>query len=355
MTIKKSAILFYLFFLFCFLKAHAHQTQQDNLYFSNLEESPVGDILDSLHHENNDLKKQNLSNELKIENRNSLIYVILIFSLTALFLSFRLYKSGRRAKTNNRILKEQNEEINKQKKELEELNNLKNRFFSIISHDVRGPLLSLKGTLNLFDEHLLDEKESKLLIGELKSQFNSTSNLLDNLLIWAKSQMQGEKLQKSHFNVLKVVKDNIALQKYNIHQKNIKIVVNVPDDLQLYADKEMVNVIIRNLLNNALKFTPQDGEIMIACTANGDMAQFSVQDNGIGLSPAEIKEIYKRNFYSTSGLNDEKGTGLGLILCQEFIRKNNGSFDIKSKKGQGSTFLFTLPLFKEVHVREASY
>ncbi|MRX46484.1 sensor histidine kinase [Pedobacter puniceum] len=354
MTIKKSAI-FFLIFLFCFLKTRAHQSQQDALYLSNLQDSPIVDILDSLHVENNNLKEKNIKNELKIENRNLLIYATLIFSLTALFLSYRLYKSGRRAKTNNRILREQNEEINKQKKELEELNNLKNRFFSIISHDVRGPLLSLKGTLNLFDEHLLDERESKLLIGELKSQFNSTSNLLDNLLIWAKSQMQGEKLQKSNFNVLKIIQDNIDLQKYNILQKNIKIVVNVPADLQLLADKEMFNVIIRNLLNNALKFTPQDGEINITCTKKRELAQFSVQDNGIGLSPAEIKEIYKRNFYSTSGLNDEKGTGLGLILCQEFIRKNNGSFDIKSKKGQGSTFLFTLPLFKEGHVREESY
>lgn len=354
MTIKKSAI-FFLIFLFCFLKTQAHQSQQDALYLSNLQDSPIVDILDSLHVENNNLKQKNIKNELKIENRNLLIYATLIFSLTALFLSYRLYKSGRRAKTNNRILREQNEEINKQKKELEELNNLKNRFFSIISHDVRGPLLSLKGTLNLFDEHLLDERESKLLIGELKSQFNSTSNLLDNLLIWAKSQMQGEKLQKSNFNVLKIIQDNIDLQKYNILQKNIKIVINVPADLQLLADKEMFNVIIRNLLNNALKFTPQDGEINITCTKKRELAQFYVQDNGIGLSPAEIKEIYKRNFYSTSGLNDEKGTGLGLILCQEFIRKNNGSFDIKSKKGQGSTFLFTLPLFKEGHVREESY
>ncbi|WP_304062651.1 sensor histidine kinase [Pedobacter glucosidilyticus] len=354
MTIKKYTILIFIFLTSFF---NVWNVKNSKLFaeISMPRNQPVVTILDSLHLENQDLKLQNLNKELKIESRNFLIYTILIFSLTALFLSFRLYKSGKKAKINNKILKEQNEEIIKQKKELEDLNNLKNKFFSIISHDVRGPLLSLKGTLNLLDDNLLNEQESKILIAELKYQFNSTSNLLDNLLVWSRSQMREEKIQKTAFYILPIIEDNIALERNNIMKKDLYIKIDVQEDFKLFADKEMTKIIIRNLINNALKFTPNKGKIEVLCTKNDGFAEISITDTGIGLTEKEIKEILKCNFYTTKGLNEEKGTGLGLSLSQEFIKKNNGDFKIKSKKGEGSTFLFTLPLFKEIHVKEASY
>lgn len=316
-----------------------HDTNSNN----HLQKS----ILENAYKESFKLKAQNRSNQAEIEQKNLLIITTLIFSLAILFISFLLYRRGRSSLRTNKILAEKNIEIIRQKQELEDLNNLKTKFFSIISHDLREPLLSLKGVLNLLDDDLLDKKESKSVINQLKLQFNVTTNLMDNLLIWAKTQMQGEKLNKGGFNLYDVVKENINLQRTNVIQKQIVIQNMLPKDIQVYADKEMIKVVVRNLINNALKFTPANGNITVDYKLESRKVKICVSDTGVGLSQQELQQIFKRNFFSKSGLNEEKGTGLGLILCQEFIKKNNGSFNVESKKEEGSTFFFTLPLFKQ--------
>jgi len=298
--------------------------------------------------ENLILNRENLTKELSIENRNFFIFTVLMFSFVALFLAYMLYKSIGKTKLNNYKLQQQNKEIDNQKKELEELNRLKIKFFSIISHDIRSPLLSLKGVLNLFDANLLNDKyETNEFFTQLNLEFNTTSYLLDNLLIWAKKQMYEESIEKIVFPINVVINDNLNLQNAAISKRNITIFNLLSDDIYVYADKEMINMVVRNLIGNALKFTHHGGQISIFYKISNDSLEIGIRDTGIGISDEQVDMIFGSNFYSTNGLNDEKGNGLGLMLCREFIEKNNGKLWIESKIGAGSTFFFTLPLFKD--------
>ena len=306
-----------------------------------------GQVIEALKYENLILGRENLNKALSIENRNFFIFTVLLFSFVALFLAYMLYRSIQKASLNNQRLKQQNKEIDQQKKELEELNRLKIKFLSIISHDIRSPLLSLKGVLNLFDAGLLQNKmELNKFFLQLNEEFNTTSSLLDNLLIWAKKQMYEESIEKVRFPINKIVNDNVNQQKAIIAQKNIKIFNLLTDDLFVYADKEMINMVIRNLLGNALKFTPYGGQISIFYKLSNDFLEVGIRDTGIGISAEQVDKIFDSSFYSTTGLNQEKGNGLGLMLCREFIGKSSGKLWIESEIGTGSTFFFTLPLFK---------
>jgi two-component system sensor histidine kinase/response regulator len=306
-----------------------------------------GQVIDALKYENLILGRENLNKELSIENRNFFIFTVLLFSFVALFLAYMLYRSIQKASLNNDKLKQQNKEIDQQKKELEELNRLKIKFLSIISHDIRSPLLSLKGVLNLFDGGLLrDKTELNKFFMQLNEEFITTSSLLDNLLIWAKKQMYEESVEKVIFPINKVVNDNLNLQKAAIVKRNIKVFNLLTDDLFVYADREMINMVIRNLLGNALKFTHHGGQISIFYKTSSDFLEVGIRDTGIGISAEQVDKIFDSSFYSTAGLNHEKGNGLGLMLCREFIDKSNGKLWIESEIGAGSTFFFTLPLIK---------
>lgn len=300
--------------------------------------------------ENQILNRENLTKELSIENRNFFIFTVLLFSFVALLLSYMLYKSTQKAKLNNSTLHQQNKEIANQKKELEDLNHLKIKFFSIISHDIRSPLLSLKGVLNLFDAQLLnDKKETEEFFSELRAEFSTTSYLLDNLLVWAKKQMYEESIEKIGFPLNQVIEENFNLQKNIISKRGITIFNLLTDDILVFADKEMINMVVRNLINNALKFTPDGGEVSVFYKIENKFIEVGIRDNGIGISENQIERIFDNSFYTTNGLHDEKGNGLGLMLCKEFIEKSQGNLWIKSKVGVGSTFFFTLPLFKNNH------
>ena len=293
--------------------------------------------------ENTYLLKSNLSQEIKIQNKNYFIFLIFLLLSLSIYLTYLIYKNGRKIVRSNQGLVKQYEEINLQKQKLEELNQLKNKFFSIISHDLRSPLLSLKGMFIFFENSEFDESELRIFMRELENNFKNTSNLVDNLLIWAKSQMQGESLEKKRIDICKITDENISLLKIQHKCKNLKF-SNHLESCFAYADEETMNVVIRNLLNNACKFTPDGGEITIRSKKDELKLIVCIKDTGVGMTEEQIKQVANHQFYTTRGTKSEKGTGLGLMLCDEFIKKNNGEFCIESEKGKGSSFYFSLPL-----------
>ncbi|MDA9554873.1 tetratricopeptide repeat-containing sensor histidine kinase [Pelobium sp.] len=293
--------------------------------------------------ENLALKQANLNKEIKIQNKNYFILAIAALFLLGLYLFYLLYQNSKEIRRTNNGLIKQNEEINKQKEKLEELNQLKTKFFSIISHDLRSPLISLKGMFSLFENSKLEEAELKNFMRELEINFKNTSNLVDNLLVWAKSQMQGEVLQKKRINLCKISDENVSLLKIQYQNRHVQI-INQLQFCYAYADEESISVVIRNLLSNAVKFTPNDGKITLNSKKTADKIIFCVNDTGIGMDSEEIQQVLNHNFFSTNGVRNEKGSGLGLMLCQEFIKKNDGEFWIESEKGNGSCFCFSLPL-----------
>jgi signal transduction histidine kinase len=295
--------------------------------------------------ENIALKKANLSKEIKIQNKNYFLVAFIVLLVLTIYLLWMIFKRGRRMDKNNIVLTQQNEEINRQKKELEELNQWKSIFFSIVSHDLRSPILSLKGMLDLYHSNLLDEEELKLFMQELNKNFKNTASLMDNLLMWAKSQMQGQKLDKEEIDIYQITKDNIEVLQQKIDEKKLNFKNNIHIRFA-YADEESISIVIRNLIANAIKFSKSGDEIIINSEKKGNNLIFCIKDNGLGMSLEQVTKVLSRVFYTTSGTKEEKGTGLGILLCDEFVRKNGGEFWIKSILGEGSSFYFSLPLRK---------
>jgi PAS domain S-box-containing protein len=247
--------------------------------------------------------------------------------------------------------------VDYQKKIEEELrctNITKDKFFSIIAHDLKGPVGSIMQSSELLVE-IIDEDESvdmeelyKCLVSQ-KELATSTFWLLDNLLSWASFNSEQIKFLPENVNLKSLIDENVLHIRLRAEKKNISIVFDCGENLSVFADRDMVNLIIRNLLSNALKFTVMDGGISIILEQENQSVTVKIIDSGVGISSGNIEKILSStNFYSTFGTASEKGTGLGLKLCRSFVEQNNGTFNIESQVDKGSIFSFTLPLFEDV-------
>lgn len=233
--------------------------------------------------------------------------------------------------------------LEKQKEELVELNGLKNKLFSIISHDLKSPMYALRTLFRNVKEYNLSAKEIKELVPDVLNDLNYTIGLMDNLLIWAKSQMQGHQVYKETIDVTPLIEDVIHLLRLPAEAKQLSIQQHTEGSVYVYADKDMIHLVLRNLISNAIKFTPQCGTITVSAKENPSFTEVFVKDSGTGISPEEMQKINSASFYTTHGTAAESGTGLGLMLCKEFLSKNSGKLHIESEPGKGSTFSFTLP------------
>ena len=230
--------------------------------------------------------------------------------------------------------------------ELEELNKLKDKLLSIISHDFRGPLNSLRGTLTLFLKGALSNEELGFLTASLVEKLDNTYNLLENLLNWAKSQMQGMKVYIKEIDLKVISSDCYHLLSPIAEKKLVKMENNIVESILVMADNEMVKLILRNLMSNAIKFTSAGNKIAIDASCGEDFVTISVKDNGLGISNENQDKLFKIENFSTSGTSNETGMGLGLSLCKDFVEKNHGKIWFDSELGKGSTFYFTLPVIK---------
>jgi signal transduction histidine kinase/Flp pilus assembly protein TadD len=230
--------------------------------------------------------------------------------------------------------------------ELEESNEVKDKFFSIIAHDIRSPLVSTISILKLIGDNELDESMQKQMVAKLVSHCDSSLEILDKLLKWGQMQIKGVRLNVTEFNPSENVKRNLGFLQQAADKKHIRVSVDMPEEILLRADADHFDFIIRNLLANAIKFTENNGEIKIVAQAvNKDTIQFSVSDTGVGISKARLDKIFQLSAMGTKGTSAEEGTSLGLVICREFVLANNGQLKVESKVGKGTTFYFTLKGF----------
>ncbi len=237
--------------------------------------------------------------------------------------------------------------LQEQKNELETLNQLKDKLFSIIAHDLRGPLSGIKDILSLTKSGDISEKEFLNLIPDITTNIDATAILLDNLLTWSKSQLEGEKLNVHNISLHGLVEKEFRLLQSKAQEKEIKLINHIPNKLMASADEDMVDIIIRNLLSNAIKFSKRGEHITVSASEENDKIRITVEDNGTGISMENIEKLNANNTFSTIGTAQEKGTGLGLMLVREFVHKNGGELTIESQVGSGSKFSFTLPIYDE--------
>lgn len=232
-------------------------------------------------------------------------------------------------------------------KELEKANATKDKFFSIIAHDLKNSFTGLLGYTDILmtDFDRFPDQEKKTIISAIRQVSEGTYKLLQNLLDWARVQTGNIQFNPEKFNMTAFIADEFTLLKGIAEQKNIDMDFAHGKDINIMADKNMMSTVVRNLVTNAIKFTKPEGKIVLHVEQDGDNAKVTVKDTGIGISPDNIDKLFKVNEdYKTHGTNNEEGTGLGLILCKEFINKNNGDIAIESKLGIGTTVVFSLPL-----------
>ncbi|WP_185154267.1 tetratricopeptide repeat-containing sensor histidine kinase [Fulvivirga sp. M361] len=275
----------------------------------------------------------------------SLIVVLLLVVL----LAFVLYKNNRQKQATNLLLSEQKEEIAAQRDQLEDLNDTKDRFFSIISHDLRGPVSAFKGVSNLI-KLFIEEKDMDGL-ADINEHFDKSvdqmSVLLDNLLDWAVTQQGAIPYTPEQVSLSTVFFDDLhSLFVHMAQDKKITLTSKFEDDLVLWADVNSLKTILRNLINNAIKFTEEEGEVSVVASANGAMADIRVTDNGVGISKEKLDVLFGTNKYNRSwGTSGEKGLGLGLQLVYDFALLNHGTVRVESEERLGTTFIIELPLY----------
>jgi signal transduction histidine kinase len=280
--------------------------------------------------------------EAQRQLRNLLISII---ALGALVIILTLYLYIVKRKT-NKTLAAANLKIGQQNVQLVELNATKDKFFSIISHDLKGPLNSLTSFSGLLINHTdsLSKEEIQMLAKDLDKSVKNLFGLLENLLEWSRSQTGNIEYKPEEFDINTLLDLNIELLKAQAQSKSITLRNSNTTPTHVHAHKNSVNTVVRNLISNAIKFTPKNGEIVLNIDSNGSETIVSVSDNGVGMSDDIIRKLFRLDTkHTTKGTSEEKGTGLGLILCKEFIDKNGGRIWVSSAVNKGSTFYFALP------------
>lgn len=237
----------------------------------------------------------------------------------------------------------QNRHILLQKEQLEKSDAEKNKLMSIISHDMRTPLINIQSYLQLLNENELDSPMRAVIEQELLAATNSTMDMLTNLLQWSKSQMEGPAVHLIRANLLDVIKNTLDMGKRQADKKDIALNYNINPVLAVIADGNMLQLVLRNLISNAIKFTPNGGIINIDAQLVQQECLITVSDNGKGIERHKQDKIFSINTEPAFGTNNEKGVGLGLPLCKEFIERQGGKIGFESAPGQGSRFFVFIP------------
>ena len=277
------------------------------------------------------LKRNNLELENKVKERTK-----------------ELKESLNQLLAKQELIEEQKMTLNTQKEKLQELNSTKDKFFTIIAHDLKNPFQSILGMSELLEKQLENHKskEVQLFAREIFNSTNNIYNLLENLLTWSRTQTNRISLTPEKINVFSLISSSVQLLEKTIMDKKLSLNYEIETKNEAIADRNMIETVIRNLLSNAIKFTPVGGTITIKLKQIENNLEVSIIDSGIGISQNELEKLFIiAENKSKTGTEGEKGTGLGLIICKEFVHRNKGEIGVKSELHQGSTFYFTLPSF----------
>lgn len=297
-------------------------------------------------------QQQEEENEQLFKRLKAISYVLgaafLIVSTILLLIYLKrknTLKFNQELKEKNEQIEQKNVELAKQAAHLEEVNHVKDRLFSIVSHDLKDSISSIKGFIDLLKENGLSKEEFYDLIPELSENADSASQLLFNLLNWSKSQMQNLEPKAELFNIQDVFRDKMNLVEQKVEQKRIVMIDESQRDF-VYADRSMIEIVIQNLITNAVKFTRVGDVITVSNSDLNGKSLICVEDTGVGISRENIDKLFQKSTFTTRGTDNEKGTGLGLTICKELVELNKGRIWVESTLNVGTKFYVELPKIK---------
>jgi signal transduction histidine kinase len=260
-----------------------------------------------------------------------------------------LEKSNELLTIKQNLIEKQANQLKHTNQQLSESNLTKDRFFSIIAHDIRNPFHVIRGFADILinDYRILPFEKIDRFLHLIYTSSSNGINLVDNLLQWSHAQTGHIAFDPANIKLAAVAQETVNLLEGNAHQKNIKIQQFIGEDIIVHADENMLNAIFRNLVSNAIKFTPENGNVTLKSTVSGQQVEVTIADSGLGIAPANQALLFNIvTNKSTKGTSNEPGTGLGLVLCKEFIDLHNGKIWVESVEGKGSKFKFTLPFYQ---------
>lgn len=304
--------------------------------FNKEAQKNTATLLAKLENENKERRIALLTKEKEL--RETYLLMSILGSIFLLVMIMVIYISYKHNKKSAALLK-------RQKEELTELNTTKDKFFSIIAHDLKSPFTTLIGISEMIaaEQHHASKEELLHYYAALNDEIHKVYSLTEDLLEWGRLQRNAVKFERVKLNLSEDIFDTIAVLSGSAQKKNISITTLFPEHLDVFYDQKMITTVVRNLISNAIKFTQKGGTITVKAAIENSHALVQVCDDGVGISQEDLSKLFRIDlYYSTTGTNSETGTGLGLILCKEFIEKHNGTIWAESEVGKGSVFSFTL-------------
>ncbi|MEO0572680.1 MAG: tetratricopeptide repeat-containing sensor histidine kinase, partial [Bacteroidota bacterium] len=284
------------------------------------------------------------NNEKELAKQRNLINASIIILMVLLATAVPLYFNQKKLKKLYRELQVNTKNLRDSQMELNAINSTKDKLFSIIGHDLRGPIGALQGLLKLMVSGEIAKEDFSKFIPKLRGDVDHILFTLNNLLSWGYSQMNGTVTKPKMINFNRLVESSINLLSEMASNKSIKIMDQLPKECLILADENQMDIVVRNLISNAIKFTPKNGLITLEAEEMENYWKVKIRDTGIGMDEKVRKKLFKENSNSTTyGTNNEKGTGLGLSLCKEMVEKNSGEIWVESIPKKGSIFYFTIP------------
>lgn len=351
-----------------------HTTYNDSLHneraANRLAQERVKHETSQKERENLLLRAEQELNLRKLEQRNIIQYFTVALLLLVCVVAFSFFKGRQHQSRVNKlltqknelimhknealnqhqkVLTEQTEQLNIQKEKLTQLNTIKDKLFSVIAHDLRGPLVALKGLLHVMAMGKVPADKQEALFNSLVKGQQNVLWMLDNLFDWARAQMEGFESEPKPLVMRELAEENIRLLAPVAGSKEITLENTIDASLVGCADKEMIRLVLRNLISNGIKFCRAGDTVTLSASAYDGMVVISVADTGTGISPEIQQKLFGNSSYSSRGTANEKGSGLGLALCKDFVEHNGGRIWVESEPGVGSTFSFTLPCAAALH------
>jgi len=296
------------------------------------------------------LKKDKQLQAATAKNSTLIAYTLSISVVFLIIISGLIYYAYRTAKIAHDNLADKNKEIEQQHNDLDKLNKEKDRFFSILSHDLRSPLTSLKGLayLLIHPGDPLTPDESKDIKKKMDESMDNLTDLITNILDWSMTTSKKKKWTFDKLDISALIEKSISLYQNGAESKRVKLAHLPGNDVYGYADYQAIDTVIRNLISNGIKFSYPDSEVLVKTAINETNVIISVQDHGTGMPADRQEKLFTLNkSVKQAGTNNEKGTGIGLLLCKELMKENNGDIAVRSEPGKGSEFIVSFPLFKE--------
>jgi len=281
-----------------------------------------------------------------IDESSAYVVVALVAYIGIDYIRRGYERERKSAREKSAFILKMNAQITVQNQELERLNSEKNKLMSIVAHDFRSPLASILNYLEFLTDNALDNQTKREIEKDLLNSTKDTMDMLSKLLDWSKSQIYGVSAHPENLNLHELLKGTINSEKMIGAQKSIVIDCDINDSLNIYADRNMMLLVVRNIIGNAIKFTSAGGKIAIHAESRDADCMISIKDSGIGISPERHNALFSLNAQSTYGTKGEKGAGLGLLLCREYITAQNGKIWLESVPDNGTYFYITVPLSK---------